>query len=215
MSKDLTLAKALIFRIVHLENLRWILDHGLTCLSSGVLDPDFVSIGNPEIISLRHDRPVPIPPGGTLADYVPFYFTPSSPMLYNIRTGWGGIARRANDEIIVLVSSVPHLVKQGRAFVFADRHALLGSARFSSQMADLSWIDWRILQARDFKRSFDDLEKVERYQAEALVHQAVPVSCLLGIACHSAPVKEQADAALAARNLDLKVVVRPSWYFQK
>jgi hypothetical protein len=213
VSKDLTLTKALIFRIVHRENLGWILDHGLTSLSSGNLDPNFVSIGNPEIISMRQDRQVPIPPGGTLADYVPFYFTPWSPMLYNIKTGWGGVTRRTNDEILILVSSIPHLVQQGRDFVFTDRHALLGSTKFSSQVADLNWIDWGILQARDFKRSFDDLEKVERYQAEALVHQAVPVSCLLGIGCHSTVVKGQVDAVLAARDLDVKVVAKPSWYF--
>lgn len=213
MSKDLTPEKALIFRIVHRENLGWILDHGLTCLSSGNLDPDFISIGNPEIISRRQERQVPIPPGGTLADYVPFYFTPWSPMLYNIKTGWGGVTQRANDEILVLVSSIRHLARQGRAFVFTDRHALLRNARFSSQVADLSWIDWGILQARDFKRSFDDLEKGERYQAEALVHLAVPVSCLLGIGCHSPEVKNQVDAALAARHLALKVVAKSSWYF--
>jgi ssDNA thymidine ADP-ribosyltransferase DarT-like protein len=213
VSRDLTLTKALIFRIVHRENLDWILDHGLTSLSSGNLDPNFVSIGNPEIIARRHERPVSIPPGGTLADYVPFYFTPWSPMLYNIKTGWGGVTRRPNEEILILVSSIPHLVKQGRTFVFTDRHALLGSTRFSANVADLNWIDWGILQARDFKRSFDDLEKVERYQAEALVHQAMPVSCLLGVGCYSAAVKEQVDAALAARNLDIMVVAKSSWYF--
>jgi hypothetical protein len=46
MSKDLNPDKALIFRITHLDNVPWILDNGLHCRSSEVLDPDFVNIGN-------------------------------------------------------------------------------------------------------------------------------------------------------------------------
>jgi hypothetical protein len=31
------------------------------------------------------------------------------------------------------------------------------------------WVDWPLLQKRDFKRDPDDPAKLERYQAEALV----------------------------------------------
>ena len=91
MSKDLNPQKALIFRIVHRDNVPWILDHGLHCRNSGSADPNYVEIGNPDLISKRNHHSVPKPPGGTLSDYVPFYFTPFSPMLLNITTGWGGI----------------------------------------------------------------------------------------------------------------------------
>jgi hypothetical protein len=37
--------------------------------------PSFVAIGNPDLISRRKYRAVPIAPSGTLVDYVPFYFT--------------------------------------------------------------------------------------------------------------------------------------------
>lgn len=86
--------KALIWRIVHRDNLPWILDNGLHCGNGGVQAPGWVSIGNPELIDKRANHPVRLPPGGFLNDYVPFYFTPFSPMLRNIHTGWGGIRPR-------------------------------------------------------------------------------------------------------------------------
>lgn len=99
----------------------------------GILDPNFVSIGNSELIDLRKHRVVDIPPGGTLTDYIPFYFTPYTPMLYNIKTGYGEIKQRHNDEIIVLVSSLHELERAGVEYVFTDRHAKLETARFFNQ----------------------------------------------------------------------------------
>ncbi len=88
--------KALIFRITHRVNLTGILANGLYCRNSSRIDPNFVSIGNPDLIINRHNHPVPVPPGGTLSDYIPFYFTPLSMMLYNINTGFRGVRKRSN-----------------------------------------------------------------------------------------------------------------------
>jgi hypothetical protein len=91
---NLNAEKRLIWRIVHRDNIPWILDNGLNCANSGVLAPNWVDIGNKELIDRRSQRHVPIAPGGTLSDFVPFYFTPFSPMMYNIYTGRGGVAQR-------------------------------------------------------------------------------------------------------------------------
>ena len=77
--------KALIVRITRIANVPWILANGLHCRSSAAQDPDLEEIGNPDLIEKRTRRIVPVPPGGTLSDYVPFYFTPYLPMLYNIK----------------------------------------------------------------------------------------------------------------------------------
>jgi hypothetical protein len=75
------------------------------------------------LIGKRARRRVPIPPGGTLADYIPFYFTPRSPMLLNIKTGYNGIVRRPNQEIAILVSSCQAMNHNGVSMLFTDRHA--------------------------------------------------------------------------------------------
>lgn len=94
MALVLDQAKALVFRITHRANLPWIMAHGLHCANSAVCDPGFVAIGNAELIGKRRTRSLPPPHGGHLSDYVPFYFTPFSPMMYKIVTGHDGFPRQ-------------------------------------------------------------------------------------------------------------------------
>lgn len=204
--------KALIWRVTHCNNLPWILDHGLHCANSSLQDPDFVSIGNPELIERRRQRTVPIPPKGTLADYVPFYFTPFSVMMYNIHTGHG-VLQRPNDEIAVLVSSLHRLQEMGICFVFTDRHAYVSVAEYFSDLAMLNKIDWERIRDRDFRLDPDEPDKMERYQAEALVHRHLPPKGLLGIMCHNEAQQRIIEAAVAERGLNVQVHLRPTWYF--
>ena len=213
MSNNLNAQKALIFRILHRSNVPWMLDHGVHCGSSLIRDPNYVSIGNAELIAKRTSRSIPVHPHGTLEDYVPFYFTPYSPMLLNIKTGYNGITRRANEDIVILVSSLHRLRELHCPFVFSDRHAFLNTARFSADIADLDRIDWKILQERDFKRDLNDLPKMDRYQAEALVFRRLPVEALLGAACYNGTAGAELEAEIKKRSLNLRVLVQPSWYF--
>lgn len=71
--EKLNAENAYIWRIVHRDNLPWILNHGLHCGNSGMQSPTWVDIGNKELIDKRSHRSVPLPPYGTLSDYVPFY----------------------------------------------------------------------------------------------------------------------------------------------
>jgi len=206
--------KALIFRIIHRDNLPWVLDNGLYCGNSAVRAPNWVSIGNPELISKRATHPVQLPPGGHLNDYVPFYFTPFSPMLLNIKSGRAGITQRGNDEIVILVSSLRRVAADASLrWLFTDSHAYYQWANYYDDLQHLDQIDWPILQARDFKRDPDDPAKFERYQAEALVHQHMPVSALLGVVCYTPALKQHIEQQVAARGLKLAVYARPGWYF--
>lgn len=213
MSKDLNPDKALIFRITHRDNLAWILANGLHCANSGVHDPNFVAIGNRDLINRRAARALPAPFEGTLSDYVPFYFTPFSPMLYNIKTGWGGIQTRANPEIVILISSLRKLRADGVPFVFSDRHAYLRTAQFYDDLDRLDQIDWDSLQARDFKKDPNNPAKFERYEAEALVRTHVPVGALLGVTCYDPETQDRITQAAEEAGVTLKTVVRPGWYF--
>lgn len=211
--QNLNPEKALIWRIIHRDNLPWILDNGVHCGNSDVLSTDWINIGNPELIYKRASHTVPLSPGGVLNDYVPFYFTPFSVMLKNIYSGWGDIEKRSNEEIVILVSSLPHLQKQGLRFLFTDSHAYYQWATFYTDLSDLDKIDWKILQQRDFARDPDDPAKFERYQAEALIHQHCPVTSLLGIVCFTDQLKTQIDQQLRDRSLNLGVYTRKKWYF--
>lgn len=205
---------AQIFRITHVDNLRWICQNGIHCRSSSIRDPDFITIGSAELIEKRRSRSVPIPPGGTLEDYVAFYFTPFSPMLYNIKTGVGGVTRRENQDIAILVSSLRQLEKCGVPYVFTDRHAYLRTADFFSDPTQLSKVDYKLLRERDFARDADDPGKFERYQAEALAHGCVPIEALIGIACYTSQIKERVNALAEEIGVTVSnLAVRPEMYF--
>lgn len=205
--------KALIWRIVHRDNLPWILDNGLHCANSGVLSLNYVNIGNADLIDKRRHRTVPIAPGGTLADYVPFYFTPFSVMMKNIHSGWG-VQQRRNEEIVILVSSMHHVKSLGLPFVFTNAHAYPDWADYYSDLAQLGEIDWGLLQRRDFKRDPDDPQKMERYQAEALVFQHLPIQGILGVVCYTEKLQQEIEQQTLSRGLKLSVYARTGWYFQ-
>lgn len=206
--------RARIFRLVPVANVPWILDHGgLHCQNATQQDPNYENIGNASLIDKRARRPVPIPPGGTLSDYVPFYFTPLSIMAYNITTGHGGITRRDNRALVILASSVPRLRKLGLTFVYTNQHAYPVDTDFYDGSDDLHQIDWELLQRRDFKTDDADPGKALRYQAEALVHGHVPLEALLGIGCHDDAVKQSLETLLEKRAINLRVEMTPAWYF--
>ena len=211
MSESLKPDKALIFRIVHRDSVPAALRDGMHCRNSRIANENFVQIGNPELIERRRSRVVDCPPGGTLSDYVPFYFTPFSPMMYNIKTGFQGITKRPNDEILMFVSSLHKLHSEGVKFLFSDRQAYLKLARFTDDLGNLDWLDWVSLQARNFRR--DDLDRFERYQAEALVYRHMPMSAMLGVVCHSDSVRQHMQKQLSACGLNLRVITKGGWYF--
>lgn len=204
---------AYIFRITHVNNVPWILDHGLHCRTSPVVDPNFLPIGSTELIDKRSRHSVPIPPGGFLSDYVPFYFTPHSMMLYNIKTGHSGVIKRDNADIAILVSTLFKVAEAGKKFVFTNGHAYMADTDYFDDLARLDQIDWPLLRKRDFKKDPDDLGKSRRYQAEALIHRHAPIRALLGVACYHQDPADRVAAEVAKRDLPLPVKVLPDWYF--
>jgi len=173
-----------------------------------------VDIGNPDLIEKRHHHQLSQAPGGVLSDYVPFYFTPLSMMAFNIHTGHNGIRKRDGSEIVILVSSLHRLKKDGVQFLFSDRHASTVGAQFTSDLGSLpNWIDWNILQRRDFSRDNDDIGKTDRYQAEALVYRHLPVGSWAGIACYDDGEKVRIERLAGERGLELKIIAKKGWYF--
>ena len=214
MSVNLNPEKALIFRIVHVANVPWILEHGgLFCRNSPQQDPNYINIGSLELIDKRSRRVVPVPPGGTLSDYVPFYFTPFSMMMYKIKTGHGGITKRANNDIVIFVSSIHRLRELGVPFLFTNQHAYPVDTDFYSDIADLEHISWTQLQNRDFKTDDANPGKQLRYQAEALVHEHVLLNALLGIVCYNDEVKQSIESMLQVRGQNIGVKTLTKWYF--
>ena len=134
-------------------------------------------------------------------------------MLLKIKTGHNGLRQFPMEEIVILVANLPSLTANGHAWLFTDRNARLDYANFHSGLSELACLDWSALQARDFRRDPDKPDKLERYMAEALVHNYLPLSGLAGIVCHGPAQKEKLKLMSQDGNIPLPVEVRPSWYF--
>lgn len=203
--------RALIFRITHYMNLPWILANGLHCRNSTLSDPSFVDIGRMEIISHRTDRRVDKHPGGVLSDYIPFYFTPRTPMLLNIKSGWKGLQQRPMNDIAVMVSSLRKLSARFSC-VFSDRNATLEIADFHNDLSQLSILPWALWQQNDFRSDVNRPDKIERYMAEALVHRSLPASELDAIVMYSDTRRIEAEQWVASAGLSVRVLSKPGWY---
>ena len=204
--------RALIFRITHHSNLPWILRNGVHCRNSATFDPNFTEIGRPEIISRRTTRVVDVPPGGTLSDYVPFYFNSKTPMLCNIKTGWQGLQQRPMNDIVILVTSLRDLAEMNIPFVYSDRNATLVTADFMTDLADLHRLPWDLWRADNFKGDESRPDKIERYHSEALVHHSLPTEAIKAILCFTPTRKTEVEKLVAEANLQIPVHCRPGWY---
>lgn len=210
---SLNAEEARIFRITHIDNVPWILRHGLHCKSSKIQDPNFVQIGLPELIRKRATRTVTKGPGGSLSDYVPFYFTPWSIMMYNIKTGYGDVIKRDNHEIVIMVSSIHRVAELNLPFVFTNAHAYMAEAEPFDEVSKLDEIDWALLQSRNFKTDPNDPGKQGRYQAEALVHKHVPIEALLGIGCYDENSRMKLEAEARRCDSPVRIKTVQGWYF--
>jgi hypothetical protein len=134
-------------------------------------------------------------------------------MLYNIKTGYGGITQLPMHEIVILATTLQRIAEMEIPFVFADRHAYLKTAEFFDDLSDLTRIDWKLLQSRDFKRDPNDPGKLERYQAEALISGKVPIDALRSVSCYSNTQVGAIEEAVESAGVELAVQVKPGWFF--
>lgn len=134
-------------------------------------------------------------------------------MMFNIKTGYGGITKRENPEIVIFISSIHRLQELALPFVVTNQHACSVATEFYGSIDHLDRIDWQLLRQHDFKTTDTDPGRQVRYQAEALVHQYIPLHALHGIACYTHDVRQSLESQLKERNLDLPVGTRPTFYF--
>ena len=206
-----------LFHITHVEHLASIAREGLHCDAhahqAGRLK---VEIGNVGIKSDRHRRGVPVPPGGRVSDYVPFYFATRSPMLYSIHRGNVATYSGGQDGIVYLCTTLDEVERRGLRWVATDRNAALSTATHTNERADLDvLVDWPLMGTRIWRNTPADPERRARRQAELLIHRRLPWEAVMFIGTRTAE-----DLARVHRALDTvetahrpRTDVRGGWYF--
>lgn len=171
-------------------------------------------VGNRGIKERRRRREVPITPGGVVADYVPFYFAPRSPMMYSIYRGNVPEYAEGTGPLVYLLTTIERLIEVGCAVVTTDRNAVLGYAEFRQGLDDLDrLIDWPLMRATMWNDTIDEPDRMERRMAECLVHEVVPWEAFTEIHVPNAERRAEVVAALGKGIAPRRVHVTPDWYF--
>lgn len=204
-----------VFHMTRIERLPSIVDAGLLPDNEVVRQGlPGVEIGYRHIKDRRAQRIVPCGAGGTLADYVPFYFAPRSPMLYTITGGNVSHEAAQTDDIVYLVTSTQRLREADLSVVYSNRHPVLEYADLTDQDSSLDrpdFVDWGLMRVIIWKNTLEDPDRKDRRQAECLAHPSVPWHCIEAIATKTE------GAATKVRTLiqsdTVPITVRRNWYF--
>lgn len=206
--------KIWVFRIVPIQNLEYLLRDGLHCKNAGKEDKGFVTIGSKEIITQRDTRIVKCFPDTVVNDYVPFYFSVRTPMLYNIVTGHGVPASPQRD-IIYLCCRLSELATEDFQWCYTDGNAAKKITKYSKKLSSLEFLDWRSIKTTDFRdeNADGDEDRVRKKHAEFLVKDRVPVHYIKVIAVLNQTIKEHVEKILKDLKLTIDVKIKTDFYF--
>lgn len=215
MSSRLNFRKGQLFHMTLIERLPYIVADGhLRCdTATAKFDLPGQSIAHGHLKDRRRQVTVPVPPGGVVGDYVPFYLAPRSPML--AANHYGNVRGRSagQDGIVYLVTAIDRVTTLP-GVVIASKHPLK-RPRFTNDLTrfgDRSFIDWDVMFDPWFT-SPTDTERPDRRQAEVLVHHQVALTAFLGLAARTADELEAARSICEPRCPDWHFNDRPDWYF--
>lgn len=196
-----------IYRMVHIDNLPLLLEWGGDYASNRCRERGLAKrpIHHENIMERRKDRDVSCGPGGTLADYVPFYFRVRTPMLYSIYRG--NVEGCQNErEIVILRSYVETIAEAGLGFVFTNGHAVIAYTQIFDDLNALPSLPWDAIRGKywnDYEDGRCDC------QSEFLVRDFFPLSLVDQIGVFD----EDARAHCAALTGCPSVAVERAWYF--
>ena len=205
-----------LYHITHADNLpRIVADGGLLCVADlrQAGQPAYVDIAHGHIQDRRARKRVPCGPGGTLCDYVPFYFAPRSPMLYAISRGAVAGYVGGQKPIIHLVTEAEAIAQAGLPFVFTDGHAVIQISEFFTDLSDLGKVDWALMAQKYWSDTDEDGDRKRRRQAEFLVHKFLPWETIARIGVNTTTLAGQVQQCLQGVAHKPVVTVERSWYY--
>lgn len=203
-----------LYHMTEFNNLSLILSSG-KLISNRFIQNEKIkntSIAHQSIQDRRECTKILFSPGGTLHDYVPFYFAPRSPMLYaihmnNVKTYSGNESR-----IVYLCTNVQQVLDNSYKYVFTDGHAVMEYTQQYNDITDLMGaIDWEIMKATYWNGVPDG---TRRRQAEFLIYNVFYIQHLTEIAVKDSFMQKAVKNVLNDTGYSsIKVYVRPNWYF--
>jgi ssDNA thymidine ADP-ribosyltransferase, DarT len=163
----------------------------------------------------RAQTQVRISPGGSLHEYVPFYFAELSPMLYRLSYDYGRIpeVRYQPLEYVYLVSTARQVHQLGLPYVFTNGHPLGRFSEFFHHPDDIHQIDWALMRSVFWNNTENDLSRRTRREAEFLVQHHFPYELISFFVVHNSAVAQKLEALIASN--PKPIYINPRWFYRK
>ena len=168
-----------------------------------------------EVHGARADVPIPVGPGGTVHDYVPFYFGYLSPMMLNLKTDRVDGYDEGQEPLIYLVSPAQAVEEAGIKFVYSDGHGLARITEWFEDLDRLDAVDWTMVNEHYWTDNINDMDRQRKKQAEFIVHQYCPWSLIQEIVVIDSTMQRRVETIQAAFPADQRRAVRVdrNWYY--
>lgn len=189
-----------IYHFTHIDNIATIMKDGL--VADNFLDQSsYVNSGNQEIKERR--KTLPLPDNSHVADYVPFYYAPRSPMLF--RQHRNNLVQQA--DLVYIVCNADTIINNDDAYTwyYSNMNASKNIAKFGNTREDLlEDIDWELMEQQFWNNTDDYPDRMEKRMAEFLVHRKVFYNDFAGFFVYDEKTKTQLSQIIA-NNKEVKV----------
>lgn len=196
-----------IFHSTHAANFASLLAAG-GILCRNKIDATYKSCAFESVQAQRENFCVPVSRGGTIHDYVPFYFNSRSPMLYTIKCG--NVANVKMQDLIFLQSSVQIVADSGNEYAFTDGHGIMVLSEYYDDLIDLDKLPWNVIKAK-YWNDFPDGKRLR--QAEFLVYERFRWSLIKSIGVYDERMQLQLIKQISELEHIPNVEIRREWYF--
>lgn len=199
-----------IYHFTHIDNFEGII-YEEAILSKRRMERENIYYTSAAYNTLQERRSVfnvPVEPYGTIHDYVPFYFTSLTPMLYAIKTGnLEGIKMR---DLIILQSTAQTVENNNKKYAFTDGHGIMVLSDFYNELDDLDNINWKAIKAT-YWNDFPDGKRLR--QAEFLVYESFEWHHIRKIGVYSQSMGTRVQSLLSGMKHKPNINVKRNWYF--
>lgn len=183
------------YHFTHIDNLDSIIEKGL--LSTNLkreYEVGHFDVANASIQHRRSEMQVDVGPGGTVHDYVPFYFSSTSMMLLGL------INNKIIDqrEIIFLAVSIEKLLESDVIFTDASANTVI-PPNFYDDPEELRRLDWNLIDNPRWKKGTS--EELHARMAEVLIYNKVPIDWIDAIVVFDAEIEAKVKSSFYKNKL--------------
>ena len=206
-----------IYRLVHVDCLPTLLTRGVLHAPNHTPNDGlgYRTIHDVNVQANRRVKQVSCGPGGTIHDYLPFYFGSRSVMLLNLKSGRVAGYNEGQAPLVYLASTAQTVAAAGLQYVFTDGHGLATFTEWFDDLAKLDAVDWSLLKEKYWNDTPQDNDRQRRKQAEFLVWQSLPWDLIGGVGVLDPVMKQRVEGIIQQFPLRKQVGVKvvPSLYY--